>query len=224
MDKKKALDRFAFYRQAPKSIQEELEQLARPVHLEPGSFFIHEGDMTSHFALVCSGDLRVFKTSENGRQITLYYVNDNQACLINMLSIFLGTQSPASAIAETDVEALIIPAETFRSLLRTSDEIRNYVFTMISKRMIDVITLVDEITFQKMDKRLADYLLHSFEKQNPSSHSLTITHQVIAEDLGSAREVISRLLKKFERSGAIQLGRGKIQLLDKSILQDFLRK
>jgi CRP/FNR family transcriptional regulator len=140
-----------------------------------------------------------------------------------MLCTFLDTPSPASAIAEEPVDALVMPAASFRRWIEESDSMREFVFQAIANRFIDLMMLVEEITFQKLDRRLAGFLLRSFHRKGLHLRELTATHEEIAMELGSAREVVSRLLKEFERLGAINIARGRITLQDANTLESIGR-
>jgi CRP/FNR family transcriptional regulator len=155
--------------------------------------------------VLVAGIVRVFKVSEAGREITLYHVHGGQTCLANMLCTFLDMPSPASAVVEEPVDALIMPAASLRQWVQDRDVMRTFIFRAMANRFMDVTMLVDQIAFRKLDSRLAEYLLQSFVKQRFHIREITVTLEDIAAELGSAREVISRLLKEFERLEAIDL-------------------
>ena len=215
-DMAKALGRLSFYAGAPRSFQREVEDAATRVLLPAGQFFVLEGELCPQFAVINSGSLRVFKAGENGRELTLYHVCEGQACLANLLSTILDVRSPASAIVEEPLEAFIMPADTLRRWVRDHESVRQFVFETMANRFISLMTLVEEVTFYKLDRRLADYLQRSFANE---PGELTVTHDAIASELGSAREVISQLLKGFERRGAIATARGRIRLRNADILE-----
>jgi CRP/FNR family transcriptional regulator len=160
----------------------------------------------------------VFKVGETGREITLYHVQEGQTCLINMLCVFLGKPAMATAAVETPVEAVIIPAAAFRDWVRTRDSIRHFIFETMAERMVAVMTLVEEVAFRRMDTRLAAALLNRFDQAQPANFIAT-THEEIAAELGTAREVVSRLLKELERQGAVHLARGRVELHDAALLR-----
>ncbi len=197
-----------------------MEEAAHPARLDTGAFFYHEGDYCPQFALVGSGDIRVFKISDSGRQITLYHLRDGETCLVNMLCGFLNQPSPASAQAETEVEALLIPSSTFRTWVKTTDMVRDHVFERMSSRILEVMMLVEEVAFRRMDRRIAAFLLQRSQGSAGSHPVITTTHEELAAELGSAREVVSRVLKDFERLGAIGIGRGRIEILNPAVLHD----
>ena len=187
----------------------ELCQFGDYVKLPPGQHICMEGSHCSSLALVLSGTARVYKLGESGKEITLYRVEAGESCVLTLSCIASGKSFPAFAISETDVEAIVIPTSKVRSWMEQQPSWRDYAWNLIASRLADVISLVDEITFKRMDERLAHYL-----KQQRQQHGerLTITHQQIAADLGTSREVISRLLKDLQQRGELRLGRGQIVL------------
>jgi CRP/FNR family transcriptional regulator len=208
---------FGFYEAALESERREIGDAAVVVHLPEGTPFYREGDVTRDFGLVGRGDIRVFKTATNGRELTLYHVRDREPCLVNMLSVVLGRGAMASAVAEVPTDAVLVPAADMRRLLATSDTVRRFVFEAMSKRLVDVMQLVEEIVVQRMDARLASWLLRRFAAR-PAGDPLAATHDNLAAELGTAREVVSRVLKEFERKGAVRLSRGHIHLVDEHVL------
>lgn len=187
-----------------------------------GTFLYHEGDKCDQFALVGTGSIRVFKTTITGHEITLYHVQDGQACLVNMLSIFLQRPAMATAVVEVPTEAVIVPAISFRNWVDSDDAMRKFIFESMAVRLIDVMVLAEELAFRKLDQRLARSLLDHFSTKAHPFPVLAMTHDELARELGTAREVISRLLKEFERLGAIGISRGQIELLDKNALLQFV--
>jgi len=167
-----------------------------------------EGQPCTDLELMLSGDKRVYKSSPAGREITLYEVGRGEACIINATCVLSDAPCPVNAMAITDVSSLLIPAGDFRNLLSTYEEMRAFVFGSISQRIAVVLELIEEIVFEKMDRRLFDYLVEKSE-----DGMLSMTHQQIANDLGTAREVVSRLLKDFERKGKVALSRSHIRLI-----------
>ena len=219
MDKLSILERFAFYQQAPAPEQVRLAQATAAVRLQAGGSFYREGDLCPSFALVGRGEIRVFKTSVTGREITLYHVQDGEPCLVNVLCVFLGRPAMASAIVEAPTDAVVVPAAVFREWVSAYDSVRRFVFETMAARVVDVMTLVEEVAFGKMDARLAQLLVRRFSMKGLALRVLSTTHEELAAELGTAREVVSRLLKEFERLGAIGLARGRVDLRDGALLQ-----
>ena len=221
MTPKAILEKFAFYREGSPAFRADVERAAVEVNLKESDFFCLEGDRFSGFALIGEGRIRVYKLASSGRQITLYQVGEGETCLIDMLCTVMDMPSPATAVAHTDVRALLVPPEIFRRWIRESGPLRDYVFNMLAGKLVDLMALVEQVAFQKMDRRLASFLLTSVETDKPGS-PLQTTHEAIAAELGSSREVVSRLLEEFERRGGLKLARGRITLTDPSVLKSVL--
>lgn len=187
----------------------ELCEFGNYVKLPPGQHICMEGKYCSHLALVLRGTARVYKLGESGKEITLYRVETGESCVLTLSCIITGKLFPAFAIGETDMEAIIVPTSQVRSWMEQQPTWRDYAWNLIASRLADVISLVEEITFKRMDERLTRYL-----EQQRQQHGtrLTTTHQQIAADLGTSREVISRLLKDLQQQGKLSLGRGLIEL------------
>ena len=214
MNASEILDRPGAFREGAVAVRREMIAEGALVRLEAGQVFFGEGHVCGQLALVGSGSLRVFKTGTNGRELTLYHVHPGETCLVNLLSAFRQLPAPAAAIAESVVEALAFPTAPFRRWVQQQPALQDFVFESIARRMVEVMTLVEEVTFQKMDRRLAELLLRRSERPAGRLRELPATHEQLAAELGTVREVVSRLLKEFERGGAVSLGRGHIELRD----------
>lgn len=202
------LNQFEFFRQLSAADRARAFEGARLARLANRAWFYREGQRMDQFGLVGSGSLRVYRVGESGREITLYHVRTNETCLVNLLSVFLDRETCASAQAEGAVIAAILPGEVVRTWIRSSETFRAFAFDTMGQRLIDVMTLVEEVAFRKMDQRLADHLRQRAE----GGSRIVTTHEEIASELGTAREVVSRLLASFAHQGAVALGRGWIQV------------
>lgn len=176
-----------------------------------------QGDEVNAIALLLSGEVRVYKIGETGREITLYRLGSGQSCILTANAILSNQSFSAIATIEQDAEAIMIPADTFRGWVAQYDLWRNFVFSLLSQRLSSMMEIVDEVAFQRLDIRVATLLLERSQQQNP----ITITHQEIAAELGSSREVISRVLGGFANQNAIRLSRGTIEILDSGALKQF---
>ena len=174
-----------------------------------------EGDRSDAIALLISGVVRVYKIGESGREITLYRFGMGESCILTANAIIAEQTFPAIATVEQDAEAVMIPAGVFREWVRRFDLWREFVFDLLSQRLASVMEIVDEVAFQRVDTRLASLLAARGRRHNP----VPMTHQEIAVELGSSREVISRLLAGFRDEGLIRTGRGSIELLDLPALE-----
>jgi len=219
MNKIEILNRYKFYNEAEPSLKQQLEQTANIVNLLAGRFFFHEGDACTQVVLIGKGDIRVFKTGESGREITLYHVQPGGICLLTSLGLMTDHNYPASAQVVSPAEVLLFPASKFRKWVTLHKEIRQLAFETITDRIVQMMFLIDKIMFQKIDLRLAEFLIKHFTNNKHHVIELRLTHEEIASELNSVREVISRTLKKFERLHVITLSRGFIRLLDKPLLK-----
>jgi len=168
------------------------------------------------YLLILSGSIKVLTRAENGREIVLYRLGDGDSCVLTTSCLFGNARYPAEGISETDVIALAIPAEKFHQAIQQSKAFREFVFGSFSSHLGSLISLVEEIAFGKLDIRLARHLL----KLSTDTTTLETTHQQLATELGSAREVISRQLKDFESRGWVRLHRGSVEILDKESLEE----
>ena len=176
-----------------------------------------EGDQAEAIALLISGVVRVYKIGETGREITLYRFGNGESCILTANAILSRKSFPAIATVERDAEAIMIPADTFRDWVKRHDLWREFVFDLLSDRLSTVMAVVDEVVFQRMDRRVASLLLSKAKLQYP----IQITHQEIAAELGSSREVISRILEDFSQRGIVESGRGTIEILDAEVLTSY---
>ena len=219
MEQASILTRFGFYRGAAAVVQAEMASQARSVTLQPGTYFYYEGDRCSHFALVGAGDIRVFKSGQSGHEITLYHVHGGDPCLVNMLCVFLDRPAMATAVVEAPTEAVIVSGAVFRNWMESNVALQHFVFETIAQRVVDVMMLVEELAFRRMDERLARLLIQRCSSPERSLRVIAGTHEELAGELGTAREVVSRVLKEFERLGAIIVARGRIELRNEGILR-----
>ena len=186
------------------------------VDLPKNATAFHQGGECGSYLLVLDGKVKVLTRSENGREIVLYRLSSGDSCILTTSCLFGKNNYPAEGIAETDVTAIAIPAPVFQHAVQNSDMFRAFVFESFSAHLSSLITLVEEVAFGKLDIRLARHLL----KLAQDKSSLEATHQQLATELGSAREVISRQLKDFESRGWIKLHRGNIEFLEKQALEN----
>lgn len=174
-----------------------------------GTHLYWEGDSCSGIAFLLSGAIRVYKCGESGREITLYEIGPGETCILNA-SCILGNKSyPANAVTISSGEFILVPAHDFRRLLGNHEAMRDFVFSLLSERLGEVMELVNEVAFRRMDERLMEYLV-----EKSGDGVLAATHQRIASDLGTSREVVSRLLKDLEQRGKLLLARNSITLLE----------
>jgi CRP/FNR family transcriptional regulator len=199
-----------FLKNSESEVAREFRRVAYYARIPVGKDIFVEGDAVQSIALILSGKVRVYKIGENGREITLYRFGLGESCILTANAIMNHQTFPAVALVESEAEAIMVPAETFRDWMRRYDEWRTFLFDLLSQRLADVMAIVDEVVFHRMDARVAALLLRRTEQGS----IIQITHQEIAAELGTSREVISRILEGFESAGSISSSRGQIEVLD----------
>jgi CRP/FNR family transcriptional regulator len=171
-----------------------------------------EGDLCSAFAILAHGQVRVFKIGETGREITLYRFARGESCILTASCILSERQFPAIATVEQAAEAFVVSHTTFQSWVDAFPPWRDYVFQLLSQRLATLMEVVDEVAFRRMDVRIAELLL---SRPQSAGGLIVLTHQEVAAELGSSREVVSRILADFAASGLVQVARGSVAILDR---------
>lgn len=195
-------------------------EAGRRVRLPAGVEPFRAGSPCESWVLVIAGSIRVQMLAESGREIVLYRVGAGETCILTTTCLLSGELYPASALTETEVDAAVLPQAVFRELLDGSAGFRDFVFHTWGRRLASVMALLEEVAFRRLDCRLAEWLLG---RVHADGTRLRTTHQEIAVELGSAREVVSRLLKDFEHRGWVVLGRGAVTVTTPDALRAFLR-
>lgn len=176
-----------------------------------GDVIMNENSYIRAIPIVLQGSIRVMRVDDEGREILLYYIRPGESCIMSFLGGIHQDTSKVKAVAEEDVEILFIPIDKVSLLIKESSEWLDYIFRLYHKRFEELLSVVNEVAFKKMDNRILHYLK---EKQKLSgSKDISITHQELADELGTARVVVSRLLKQMETEGLLRLGRNKISLM-----------
>ena len=187
---------------------------ARVVALPAETTVFRSGDACGSYLLVLEGSVRVHTRSAGGREIVLYRVTPGQSCVLTTTCLVGAEHYPADGVTETPVQAVSIPGPLFQQALGELAEFRSFVFSSYAERLCRLIELLEEVAFGRMDARLAQCLL----ERTADGTRVTLTHQELAVELGTAREVVSRLLKDFERRGWVGLRRSEIALRDPEAL------
>ena len=179
---------------------------------------LHNGSMDcTGLLLIKVGQLRAYILSDEGREITIYRLFDMDMCLFSASCIMRSIQFEVTIEAEKDTELWVIPAETYGSIMKESAPVANYTNELMASRFSDVMWLMEQIMWKSLDKRVALFLFE--EASIEGSNELEITHETIANHLGSHREVITRMLRYFQDEGLVRLSRGKITILDMKRLE-----
>ena len=179
---------------------------------------VHNGSMDClGLLLICSGQLRVYTLSSEGREITLYRLFEHDICLFSASCVMPNIQFDVIIEAEKDTQMWVLPSCLFKDLMEESAVVANYANQLISSRFSEVMWLMEQIMWKSFDKRLASFLLEESALEN--TPSLKITHEKIANHMGTAREVVTRLLRYFQGEGMVKLTRGTVELVDKKKLR-----
>lgn len=210
------LENYPMLRDVPVALLESLLNQSHSMQLPAGSIVFDENQPCQGFPLIVSGCIRVIKTAANGRELQLYRVASGESCILSSSCLLGHAPYHARGIVETDVDMVVLPASAFRALLEAYPPFRDYIFGLFADRLTDLMQLVTAVAFQKLDQRLATLLI---AKSNP----IHITHQALADELGSVREIVSRLLKNFAEHGWVKLGREQIEVLDADALRNFTK-
>ncbi|NJO05798.1 MAG: Crp/Fnr family transcriptional regulator [Chloroflexaceae bacterium] len=181
-----------------------------------GTTIFEEGDVCSTFAVLAAGQVRVFTIGKTGREITLYRFERGESCILTTSCILSTQQFPAIATVEQAVLAYVVPHTVFQDWMNEHQAWRTYIFALLARRLATVMAVLDEVTFRRMDARIAEFLLRQMTAE-PAV--LAVTHQQIAAELGTSREVVSRILADFADHGMVQIARGTITVLDRAHLK-----
>lgn len=192
----------------------QLVACARRIEVPAGTYAFRKGDPCKNFILVLEGRVRVQISSEAGREVALYRVQPGATCALTTSCLIGNEEYPAEALVEEDITAMMIPDRDFRQILLDSEGFRQFVFQSFSRRLCNIVTRMEAVALKTIDERLAKQLLMGDDNSLSS-----ITHQVLAAEIGTAREVVSRKLKRFEADGLIRLVRGRVEILDRENLE-----
>ena len=189
----------------PPRLQEEVDRQTLPIQARAGSLLFDAGAACQSLPLVLEGRIKVSKRAENGREIRLYGVHPGELCIVTVSCLLGGDAYPATGVAESDVRALTLPRPLFLRLSAEHPSFREAVFSLFAERLTGLMQLVEEVAFHKLDQRLAAWLVARAPR-------VTASHQAIADELGSVREIVSRLLRQFEEQRWVRLGRERIEV------------
>jgi CRP/FNR family transcriptional regulator len=188
----------------------DVARVAREVHFDAGDRIRSEGEPCDRVAFVVDGEVRVTKAGRSGREIELYRIAAGEPCVLEISSAMGRSPYPARAVASGPGRAVVVPASTLLDLLATDPGVQRGVFGVLSRRLASVMELVEEVAFRRMDERLEALLRREAAAGGGSVH---LTHEAVADRLGTAREVVSRLLAQMAHRGEVELHRGEIRLL-----------
>lgn len=191
------------------SLSKEHQQYFRQtIHLNQGTEILNENDQCNHVLFLIKGEIEVYKISKNGKTFRLYTISPGESCVLNLSCVLSGSHYMAYARATNDIDCILIPYAQFLKMFHEEEGLRDYVFQLISTRLIQITSKVEGIVLESLEDRLIEWL------KDQGSKNIYITHSELANHLGSVREVISRYLKKWEKEGKVKLFRGRIEIID----------
>ena len=196
----------------PQDVRKRLNATARVIHMKQGDQVFGPSNVPDSLLFLYDGRIRVSQSSENGREIVLYRVEAGDSCVLTTACMLAEEAYNAEGIAETDVTVVVLPKAAFDRLATEESTFRNFVFSAYSRRFIDLLRVVDDVAFGRIDVRLAERLL----SLGDGMKEIRKTHQELASELGTAREVISRVLNDFHKRDLIEQSRGVISFKNKA--------
>ena len=183
--------------------------------LPAGSVLFREGSACRGFPLLLDGTIRVAKEAASGRGIVLYRVHPGESCVITSSCLLGSVAYHAVGVAESPLRLVALPTELFERLIASQPAFRRFVFSLFAERLSGLMQLVEEVAFRRLDARLAELLL---ARTGQGAQPLRATHQQIADELGSVREIVTRLLNQFADEGLVALGRERVAVVDRARL------
>lgn len=199
------------------ALRTQIASLGHRLRVPDGCRLFAPGDRSEGFMLLLHGTVRVEHAGSSGRSVVLYRVGPGDSCVMTTSCLLSGTAYEAFGYSEGEVEALALPATAFRRLIEEDRGFRDLALGTFSRRIIELVEVIDELLLHRVDLRVAVWLA----ERAAAGATVATTHQAIAGELGTAREVVSRILKEFERRGWLSLARGAIVVLDQASLRRF---
>jgi CRP/FNR family transcriptional regulator, anaerobic regulatory protein len=194
-----------------KELREKLADIGFAKAFNEGEVILNENAYIKAIPIVTKGSIKVLRTDEDGKEILLYYIKPGESCIMSFLGGIHQDTSKVKAIAEEDTEILFIPIDKVSLLIKDFPEWLDFIFRLYHKRFEELLEVVNAVAFKKMDERLLNLLQKKTGLTN--NQTLSVTHEQLANELGTARVVVSRLLKHMEDQGLVKLGRNKITLV-----------
>lgn len=193
-----------------RSTKELLVQAGIVKNFEAGEELLRTGQYIRYVPIVLKGSLKVTREDDSGREILLYFIRPGESCIMTLFAVRQNNPSLVRAVVDEPVELLLVPVETIHRDLSNHRDWLNFTFSLFQQRYEELLDMINDIAFARVDDRLLDLLRTRSKMQQ--NREITVTHQQLADELGTAREVVTRLLKKLESEGVIETGRGKIRL------------
>jgi len=206
------LRHYAIFRELPRQALETVRSETQPMHAAAGSLLFDVGDMCRTLPLLTEGTIKVQRVDMSGRQIRLYDLKPGDSCILSVSGLLGGSNYSALGVAATEITGAAIPRHSFVHLINHFEPFRRYIFRFFSERVTQLMFLIEDLAWRNLRQRLAQALA-----TGPTP--LYLTHQELTTKMGTVREVISRTLKEYETEGLVKLGRGRIDVLDATILK-----
>ena len=216
VDRERLFRQYPVLNELPPDLSKRVELEAKLVQAPAGRQLFDEGSPCTHYPMLVEGTIRATKSGPDEHEILLYRLNPGESCVITVVALLGATVYPARGSVETDLTLFGVPRELFLEMILRCSPFRVFVFDSLSKRMTHLMALIDDVAFRRVDQRLASRLL-------VHSEPIILTHQMLADELGTTREVVSRTLEAFQESGMLRLGRKRIEVLDREALGRVIR-
>lgn len=213
------IDRFPGLAALEPSVRDLLTRRSTEIAVKAGTVIFGPGKAPENLLMLLEGTVRVQQVSEGGREIVLYRVHAGESCVLTTACLLAYEDYAAEGVAETDVRAVAVPRDVFDDMISHSRTFRNFVFSAYSRRITELFHVIEEIAFQRMDIRLAQKLV----ELDDGAGTVHATHQKMAAELGTAREVVSRQLQEFQRRNWVRQTRGAIEISDRDSLNALAR-
>ncbi len=199
---------YPFFSMLSDEEMEKVESEAKSISLGVGNFLYYQGDVCEGVLFLKRGVVKVYLNAEKigGGEITIYYITPGEQCLVNMISAISQVPTQANAVVDESIEGWLVSRDSLEHLMDTSKAFRDFKISFCATRLNEIFSLMEEVKFKRVDERLLNWLFAQ------GRDTIKTTHEQIAGILGTSREVISRILKNFEREGRISLGRGVIRI------------
>jgi len=205
--KKTQLHNYPFYQSLDEKALAFLEKNLKPIEVKKDTILFFQGDICENILFLTSGKVRLYIQSDSGNAITLYKLNAGEQCIINTASIMSQTEAIGSAVTLSNVEGYLLDVHSVKELARTSDAYQSFLFSIYTLRMESLAKLINDIKFKHLDERILEWL------KAQHTQKIATTHEEIANELGSTRVAVSRVLKELENNSKLLLSRGVIELL-----------
>ena len=200
------LNKYSFYEKLDESSLNFLKKYLKPIKVPSGNILFFQGDICDNILFLTAGKVRLYIQSENAEEITLYQLNAGEQCIVNTASTISQTEAIGSAVTITDIEGYLLNTKNVKELAHMSNEYQSFLFSLYTLRMSNLAKLINDIKFKNLDERILEWL------KSQNTKIIQTTHETIANELGSTRVVVSRVLKELEKKEKLLLTRGAIEL------------